>query len=175
MRYTKKLFTLTMVILMIVSFSTAVFADEASFDTTKAFLQSFKDVDGVKCTVLGIEETGSGDKVEVVEIQYDGEMTERPVLVAAGFPEDNGSLHFYFYNFAAFDSEHILSVMGGVNALNAACSWVKFYVDPTDSTVTAVMDLYANADNAGEIGIIGFEQLIKTTAKAGQTLAGMLQ
>lgn len=175
MKKVKKLISIAVVMVIVFSLATAAFAEEAVFDSTNAFLKKLKEIDGARCEIIGVKEAGESGKMEIIEIRYDGPLTDYPVNTIAGFSEENDAIYFLVYNFSKYEPEMLFDAIGNVNAMNAAFKWIKFYVDPTDSTITASMDLIVNKDCAGELGSAGFVQLMKTINDAIKVMASLTE
>ncbi len=170
MKTAKNLFALALALLMVLSFATPVFAAEAQFDSTRSFLEGMNGFSDVTCTVQGVAEDGNGAKQELVSIVYEGEMAKQPVNITACFPENNESVLFRVYNLMEVEDEQLMDILGRVNVINAAYSWVKFYVDFEDMSVTAESDVIIRPEVTADIGGAALVHLITVTESAMQLL-----
>lgn len=126
----KKLLSLLLAAVLLLSCCSGAFATSATFANTKVFLDLL-DAKEITYTVLGLDDEGD----EMVEIDY------APFTIRYYFYSDNETISIRVWDVIHFAEEDLTKVIRDVNALNAGYKWGKFFVDETDDTVTASMDL----------------------------------
>ncbi len=165
MKNATRIFSAVLTFLMILSLGVPAFAD-AKYESTADFLEEMTNYSDVECSVVGIEGDNAGNQIEIVQIQYDGELVREPLEIYACFTEDNESILLRIYDLITVPEEKLADAVIGTNALNAAFSWVKFYVEPEDRTVTAETDVIVRPESAAELGGEGMIHLITVTEMA---------
>lgn len=130
----KKLFSLLLIVTLLLTCCSGALATSATFANTKVFLDML-DEKGISYTMVGIDPDGD----EKVEIDNTSEFFSYTLKFF--FTPDNETINIRVWDVIHFDEEDLTKVIRDVNSLNAGYKWIKFYVDETDNTVTASMDL----------------------------------
>ena len=161
----KKLIALLMTVLMVLAMTTPALAVGATFANTSSFLDVM-DEKGFIYTLVGVDEDGD-EKVTVEDVCENFSATIRLY-----FSPENDLVDLYTWEIIAFDDEDLADVLLAVNQANCDYRYVRFYVDMSDNTVSADMNVIVREDeNAGEIVLEAAGHMANIMDEVYETLA----
>ena len=120
----------------------------ATYQNTKTVTEKF-DSEGLFYTVLGID---SDNNKEYVAFKNESDAGEYTILIS--FKENNEEVNLRIFNIISYSDADFSKLLRTVNSMNYKYKWVRFYLDETDNTLTASMDLVVRpGDQVGDIVI----------------------
>lgn len=126
-------------------FASPALAVSATYSSTQAFLTGMDGLD-IIYTLEGVNETS---KYELVRVKNAGENFNYTLNYF--FDEDLEHTGIRVWNVITYSEADMAKVMRVCNKLNADYKYCKFYVDESDNTVTAEMDLIYRTDSISDI------------------------
>ena len=165
---TKSILALALTLALMLSLGVCAFADDAKYDVTKTFVEGLAELEGATATVQpDIVEIGSA-AFEVVNIDYEGDLSEYVSHFKIGFTEDCSQV-LLSMSIMNIDEAKLADVITAVNDLNATSTSVKLYV-ADKNTVVGELFLLATKDSVLDIAATGTGLFIKFTDWAYDSL-----
>ncbi len=169
MKMSKRLLAIAVILALLVSLGASAFAEEARYQTTRAFLEAVADVDGFQCEVMDVVEA-DGENFEMVRVKYSGDISAYESNVQLLFSEDCAEVRIDLYNLISFSEEKLSDVFKAVNLLNSMPTCVKYYVDTSDNTVTASVFQILCEEDPAELTMMALGATIGYTDAAYEVL-----
>lgn len=165
MKTSKTLAALLMALALLLSLSVPAFAVSAQYPTTRAFVQAL-DERGLKYTCAGVDSDGD----EKVTVEFVGDYKDS-ILVNLFFGQDQDLVNLRIWNLIDINEADYEKVLDACNELHASYKFVTFFVDKTDWSVTAKLDLpIREGESCGEICLDGLSYLVNIADTGYDTL-----
>lgn len=148
----------------------AAFAEDAQYETTRAFLEGVKDMDGFSCEFMGAVEIDSV-YYEMLRVTYYGEGSVYVSNMQLLFSEKLDEAEIYVYNLINFEPGRLAELLEAVNDMNAACPGIKFFVDKSDYSVTAELCQFLSGDCAFDLTMTALAVMVGYTDAVYEMLA----
>ena len=165
MKASRTLAALILTLTLLMSLSVPAFGVNAQYPTTREFLAAL-DERGLKYTWVGVDSDGD----EKVTVEFSGENKDS-ISVNIFFGEDYDVVNMRIWNLIDFNAADYVQVLEACNELHENYKFVTFYVDKTDWSVTAKLDLpIREGESCGAICIDGLRYLVNITDTGYDTL-----
>ena len=165
MKTGKTLAALLLALALLLSLSVPAFAVSAQYPTTRAFVQAL-DEKNLTYTCGGVDSDGD----ERVTVEFVGEYKDN-ILVNLFFGQDHDLVNLRIWNLIDINEADYEKVLDACNELHASYKLVTFFVDKTDWSVTAKLDLpIREGENCGEICLDGLSYLVNIADSGYDTL-----
>ncbi len=165
MKTSKTLAALLLALTLLLSLSVPAFAADVQYPTTRAFIQAL-DERGLKYTWAGVDSDGD----EKVTVEFVGDYKDK-LVVNLFFGQDHDLVDLRIWNLVDINESDYAKVLDACNELHANYKFVTFFVDKTDWSVTAKLDLpIREGESCGEICIDGLSYLINIADTGYDTL-----
>ena len=159
---TKSILALALTLALMLSLGVCAFADDAKYDVTKNFVDGLAELEGATATVQPDTVEIGGTAFEVVNIDYEGDLSEYISHFNIYFSEDCSQV-LLSMPIMNIDEAKQADVITAVNNLNATSTSVKLYVDTDKNTVVGELFLLATKDSVLDIAATGTGLFIKFT------------
>ncbi len=165
MKRKKILTSLLLVLTLLLSLSVPAFAVNAQYSTTRDFLK-YLDEEDYKYSYLGVD----NDNDEGVSLKFRGDNIDT-IKINIFFDEDLDVVSMRIWYLIEFDKSDYEEVLEACNSLNNKYKFIKLYVDTSDWSVTAAIDIpIRSGSNCGEICEDGMLYLVNISDIAYETL-----
>lgn len=141
----KKLLAVLLLLALLAPTCTA-FADTATYPSTQAFLNAL-DQEGVLYKNCGIDDDGD----EYILLEFSDQDHEYSINFF--FHDDQEHASVFVWYIIYIDEEDALEAMLACNTLNSKYNYTCFYLDETDYTVTASMNLIFRDSNVDQVAM----------------------
>lgn len=128
-------------------------AADAMFATTQAFLDAVS-ASGVQCELQDMR--GDGEHVAAEVATKDG----RPVTIDLCFNAEGRLCSLRAMKLITFEEYRLQSVLEVCNELNSDYRYVRFFVDESECTVTAALDVRFLPNEAAEVAQDAMQRLL---------------
>ena len=170
MKTAKTILSFALVLTLLLSLGSTVFADTAAYQNTQAFLREIDGYTDLTATLVGVIDF-AGENYEQVKLSYKGDASDYTSHFSILFNEDQEDIVLYMGQVIKFDESRLSEVMTEVNKLNAQTTGVKLYVDTSDNTVSAELLQLVTKDSAAELSLSAVGFLIGFTDKVFERLS----
>ena len=133
---TKSILALALTLALMLSLGVCAFADDAKFDATKAYVADMGKLEGTTCTVQPDTVEINGIVYEVVDVEYEGDLSEYKSYFKVDFSEDSSKI-LMIMPILKFDEAKFADVLSAVNDINTNSTTAKLYADSESNTVYA--------------------------------------
>ena len=153
MKKTKAILALALTLALLLSVGVSAFTAGPQYESTKKFVEAIEKEDGVTYMVRDIISEGDKEYEEVIVTLKSDSLISDEGVADVYFSED-GTEVLAAAPVIKFDQNDMVEVLQAVNAWNAysyGATGVRFYVDTSDNTVMARLDLFTTKDSVAEV------------------------
>lgn len=170
MKTAKTILSFALVLTLLLSLGSTVFADTAAYQNTQAFLREIDGYTDLTATLVGVIDF-AGENYEQVKLSYKGDASDYTSNFSILFNEDQEDIVVYMGQVIKFDESRLSEVLEAVNRINAQTTGMKLYVDTSDNTVSAELLQLVTKDSVVELSLSAVGFLIGFTDKVYEQLS----
>ncbi len=170
MKTAKTILSFALVLTLLLSLGSTVFADTATYQNTQAFLREIDGYTDLTATLVGVIDF-AGENYEQVKLSYKGDASDYTSNFSILFNEDQEDIVVYMGQVIKFDESRLSEVLEAVNRINAQTTGMKLYVDTSDNTVSAELLQLVTKDSVVELSLSAVGFLIGFTDKVYEQLS----
>lgn len=159
----KKILAMLLLAALLLTSAMPALAVSAEYASTRAFLKVLDEAD-IIYTLVGVDDDGD----ELVRVA-NKDSNDYSYTINLYFDKDEMRCALRVWNVIEFKSSDTTNVLRACNELNARFKYLRFYVDTSDNTVTAAMDLIFR-DGAGEVTLEGLVRTAQILVDGRPTL-----
>lgn len=153
MKKTKTLLALVLTLALLLSVGVSAFAAGPKYESTKKFVEAIEKEEGVTYMVRDTIYEGDKEYEEVIVTFKSDSLISDEGVADVYFSED-GTEVLAAAPVIKFDQQDLADVLSAVNDWNGysyGATGVRFYVDTSDNTVMARLDLFTTMNSLAEV------------------------